>query len=552
MLDNQKWNTAMTTNRQIVILASVLCAGAVQTSTAATSAYWDFQDNAPGVAATSLVSKVNGDVLVGQAKNTGGPAKNPTFDADVPGTNIFNGLYGALLNANNRSSLYFTNAAAFPAQTNSLNGGYVEVTNVTSLLCPTNFTIEFFAKVARDVDWACLVGKEREGNGASWCIDMDISNPVKLRMDSEPLSYGPSNGFNQCVASTSIQDGKWHHVAVTYDCPTRKATLYIDYATQWSMVTSHEVVYTNNSLFFGKGAGSNWAFDGWLDEIRLSDTVLQPQQFLHTYSVPEDAQLYYTFDDAPAGVTATTLVCEAYSPTMNGLTAASSLRPTFNADIPPDSTDQISQGYRGTIVNRHNLSSLFLVNTGLPSNTNSATGGQISIPGFLHPSNFTAEIFFKINRRVNYPLLVGKVRTGANPSWSLSVADSTDQIRCRFDTYPTNWDLGAHTYSENAAVGYNQGIGTGVLVNDGKWHHAAFSYQTSTKTVKIYVDHVLRKTATTINPIVYTDGDIVMGTGAGERAFDGWIDEMRITPRILEPKDFLYTMPRWGTLLSIE
>lgn len=536
----------------VFLTAAALGACAGLQSLAATSAYWTFDDKAPGVLATTLVSEVNGDVLVGQAKNTGGTARNPAHNADVPGTNIFNGLYGALLNADNSSSLYFTNAAAFPAQTNSLNGSYVEVTNVTSLLCPTNFTIEFFVKVARDVNWPCLVGKERENNGASWCIDMDISDPVKLRMDTEPLSYGPSNGFNQCIASVSVQDGKWHHIAVTYHSPTRKATLYIDYITQWSMTTTHEAVYTNNSLFFGKGAGSNWAFDGWMDEIRLSDTVLTPIQFLRTYAVPEDAQLYYSFDDRPPGVTATTLVCAANSPAMDGLTATSAQRPTFSADIPPDSTDQISQGYRGTVVNRHNTSALLMLNTGLPANTNSATGGQIVIPGFLHPSNFTVEVFFKINRRVNYPLLVGKVRTGSSPSWSLSVADSIDQVRCRFDTYPTNWDLGAHTYAENAAVGYNQGIGTGVLVNDGKWHHAAFSYVTATKTVKIYVDHVLKKTATTINPIVYTDGDILMGTGAGERAFDGWVDEMRITPRILEPDEFLYTVPQYGTVITLQ
>ena len=537
----------MTTNKRIVILASVLCAGASQTSTAATSAYWDFQDNAPGVAATSLVSKVNGDVLVGQAKNTGSPAKNPTFDADVPGTNIFNGLYGALLNANNSSSLYFTNAAAFPAQTNSGNGGYVEVTNVTSFLCPTNFTLEFFVKIARDVDWPCLVGKARENGGASWIFDLDRADPLKLRMDTEPLGQlGNSNGFNQCSLIMNIQDKKWHHVALTYYCPTRTATVYVDYSSSGSMQTTHEVVYTNASLFFGKGAGSNQAFDGWLDEIRLSDTVLLPNQFLRTYSVPETAQLYYTFDDATTlPCAATTLVSEAYSPTMNGITTGSTILPVFSSDVMPASTTKISQGYKGTVVNRDNRSSLFLVNAALPSNTNSATGGQVVIPGYLHPSNFTVEAFIKMNRHVNYPLIVGKVRYGDYPSWSFSLAGADDQVRCRFDTFP---DGAAGDYTQ----GFNQGFYTGVSVSDGKWHHVAFSYETAVKRVKIYVDYALKLTGMTINPIVYTDGNILVGAGAGERAFDGWIDEVRITPRLLGPDEFLYTMPRHGTLITLE
>ena len=531
----------------------LLSQGPLTAVLAATSAYWTFDDQAPGVLATALVSEVNGDVLVGQAKNTGGAARNPAHDADVPGTNIFNGLYGALLNADNRASLYFTNAAAFPAQTNSQNGGYVEVTNVTSLLCPTNFTVEFFVKIARDVDWPLLVGKSRESGGASWGIDLDRSNPVKLRMDTQyygqPLAS--SNGFNQNLVGPNIQDGKWHHFAVTYFSPTRVATMYVDYVSKGSMTTTHEVVYTNTALFFGKGAGSNQAFDGWLDEIRLSDAVLQPHQFLRTYSVPEDAQLYYTFDDGAAPATATTLVSEAYSPVMNGSTAAAALRPTFSAERPPNNTVKISQGYRGAVVNAANRSSLLFVNTGLPSNTNAMTGGQVAIPGYLHPSNFTVEAFFKMNRHVNYPLLVGKIRYGDYPTWSLSLSCTNwslglgDVVRVRMDTFPDGGPI-------DGPNGFNQGFYTSFNGDDNQWHHVAFSYETATKTVKIYVDYVLRKTGTSINPIVYTDGDIVVGNGAGERAFDGWIDEVRITPRLLEPKDFLYTVPLAGTLIHVK
>ncbi len=548
----------MTFMRQAAI--SVFAACLISNGLSATSAYWAFEDQAPGVVATTLVSEVNGDVLVGQAKNTGGNARNPAHHADVPGTNIYNGLFGALLNTNNSASLYFTNAAAFPSQTNSQSGGYVEVTNVTSLLCPTNFTIEFFTKIARDVDWPLLIGKSRENGGASWGIDLDRSNPIKLRMDTQPLGQpGTTNGFNQNWVGPNIQDGKWHHVAVTYNTPTRTASMYVDYILRTSTPQStHEVVYTNFSLFIGKGAGSNQAFDGWLDEIRLSDTVLQPNQFLRTYAVPEDAQLYYTFDDAAiVPSTATTLVSEAHSPAMNGLTAGSAQRPTFSTNVAPDSTTKISQGYRGMTVNADNRSSLLFVNTGLPANTNAMTGGQVAIPGYLHPTNFTVEAFFKMNRHVNYPLLVGKVRAGDSPSWPLSLANTNwslglgDVVRVRTDTYPEGWVLGDHTATENYNAGFNQGYYSTFNADDGKWHHVAFSYETPTKQVKIYVDYALKATGTSINPIIFTDGDILVGNGAGERAFDGWIDEVRITPRVLEPAEFLYTVPKPGTLIGI-
>jgi len=533
----------MATQRQMTILAAAFCAAAVQTGRAATTAYWTFEDQVPGVLATTLVSEVYGDVLVGQAKNTGGTARNPSHDADVPGTNIYNGVFGALLNANNSASLYFTNAAAYPAQTNSQSGGYVEVTNVTSLLCPTNFTLEFFIKVARPVNYPCVVGKARERD-ASWCVDIvPNSTQIKLRMDTQPLNQpGSSNGFNQNLVGPAIADGAWHHFAITYSSPSRLATMYVDYTSAGTMTTTHEAVYTNFSLFMGRGAGSNGAFDGWLDEVRLSDTVLTPTQFLHVYGVPADAQLYYTFDDQPNGITATTLVCDVHSPTMNGLTASSYLRPTFSSNTPPDTTQRITQGYKGTVVNTENRASMLFVNTGLPA-TGSRNGGKVSIPGYLHPSNFTVEAFIKMRGDPVWPLIAGKVRYGDYPTWSLSV--SASQIRCRFDTFPDGGPI-------DGANGFNQGFYTGVSVTNGLWHHVAFSYETSTKTVKIYVDYVLKKTGTTVNPIVYTDGDIVIGNGAGECAFDGWIDEVRITPRLLTPAEFLYTQPRLGTLLTLE
>ncbi|HPK37631.1 MAG TPA: LamG domain-containing protein [Kiritimatiellia bacterium] len=543
----------MTTQRKMSILASVLCAGVVQTGWTATSAYWTFQDQEPGVLATTLVSEVHSDVLVGQGKSNGS-GRLPSHDADVPATKIYDGLFGPLLNSNNTASLYFTNAVAYPAQTNSQNGGYVEVADVPSLLCPTNFTIEFFVKIARDVDWPLLVGKARE-RGASWAIDIDRNNSLKLRMDTQPIDQpGTTNGFNENLLGSNIQDGKWHHVAVTYSASKKTATFYVDYEYVSSKASyAHEVTYNTNNypLLMGRGAGSYQAFDGWLDEVRLSDVVLAPHQFLRTYAVPEDAQLYYTFDDAATvPSTATTLVCEAHSPAMDGLTADT--RPTFSPDIPPASTTRITQGYKGTVVNADNSSSLFFVNTGLPGNTDSAYGGQVAIPGFLHPSNFTVEVFFKMNRHVNYSLLVGKVRTGSSPTWSLSLSGADDLVRCRFDTYPVDWNLGEHTYAENSQNGFNQCFSTGVPGNDGKWHHAAFSYETATKNVKIYVDYVLKANGTTINPIVYTDGDILIGMGAGERAFDGWIDEVRITPRLLTPDEFLYTQPRLGTLITLD
>jgi hypothetical protein len=40
--------------------------------------------------------------------------------------------------------------------------------------------------------------------------------------------------------------------------------------------------------------------------------------------------------------------------------------------------------------------------------------------------------------------------------------------------------------------------------------------------------------------------------GAGDMAFDGWLDEVRLTDLVLEPAEFLYTVPLPGTIILMQ
>jgi hypothetical protein len=91
------------------------------------------------------------------------------------------------------------------------------------------------------------------------------------------------------------------------------------------------------------------------------------------------------------------------------------------------------------------------------------------------------------------------------------------------------------------AKGWNQSFGSGADVEDGCWHHVAFSY--ADQTVRMYVDYAPCGGGKTAFPIVYADGGLCIGDGAGEGPFNGWIDEVRITPRVLSPDEFLYASP---------
>ena len=78
----------------------------------------------------------------------------------------------------------------------------------------------------------------------------------------------------------------------------------------------------------------------------------------------------------------------------------------------------------------------------------------------------------------------------------------------------------------------------------------ALTYHYPTKTVRLFKDYVKVLESTTVNPVWLDSGSIQIG--AGDRAFDGWIDEVRLTDRTLEPDEFLYTVAKEGTSFWVQ
>ena len=191
--------------------------------------------------------------------------------------------------------------------------------------------------------------------------------------------------------------------------------------------------------------------------------------------------------------------------------------------LPGAPTRQIAHGSHGPVINPDNHASIHFDGK-----------SRLAIPAPGRPDAFTAEAFIRVGAHHDYPLLVGKVRDPARNSatWSLSV--SGGKLRARFDTYPADapWP---------PPSGFNQTFGSGVNIEDGQWHHAALTY--SNQIATLYLDYQPRATGRTAHPIAYTDGPILLGDGAGEGPFTGWIDELRVTPAALEPHEFLRPPP---------
>ena len=196
----------------------------------------------------------------------------------------------------------------------------------------------------------------------------------------------------------------------------------------------------------------------------------------------------------------------------------------------------ILNGPEGTKLH-DNTRSLRFVNAALPGNLNTRAGGEVQIADndpLTRPRDFTAEAFIKIDRRVNWPTIMGKVRSGGT-SWELDL-NNDGTFRVRIDT----------------PAQFNQGFFTTTNLENSAWHHVALTYDDNTRAADLYVDYVRRGGGRVTGQVAYDTGLLLIGDESGGRAFDGWIDEVRLSDYVRHPDEFLRAIvPKTGTVFVV-
>ena len=258
---------------------------------------------------------------------------------------------------------------------------------------------------------------------------------------------------------------------------------------------------------------------------------------------------YWTFDGS-AGDFPPTLATEVNSPALDGsgtYYGAASSTPRYDMLV-PGTGPVITDGIGGPTVNPANATSLQFFNRDVPANTNSALGSVVTVtdPGgagsLLKPDSFTAEAFVKRDVFVNFSCIFSKSRVDGNGSSWMIDTDGSGHIRARFDTQPlgTNVSYGGGVY--------NQSFTTAASLIDDAWHHVALTYDGGTRAATLYFDYMPVRTGTVASALVYDDSLLRIGQGGGGRAFDGWIDEARLSDTVLASDEFLQAVPEPSTL----
>jgi len=287
-------------------------------TTQASILYYQFEGADGSNAGAILDSSGNG--IAGVA--AGYPAPGgvaPTYSSQNVGAQIRDGVSGGIVNLNNTSSIRFTNAGVASGLYNQNSGGRVTVTDQAALR-PANFTVEAFVKVNTPTQFASLIGKERAG-GATWQLDTSptLPNPntgadipsnmnLRARIDHQATGTSAADGSNQSfgggagsittTTSVSPLPSAWHHVAMTYErnvdiagVARDRVTLFVDYVQVATGLlntpagSAGDLVYDTGIFFIGGGGGGR-GFDGWMDEVRFTDGILNKDQFLYVV-IPE-------------------------------------------------------------------------------------------------------------------------------------------------------------------------------------------------------------------------------------------------------------------------
>lgn len=151
---------------------------------------------------------------------------------------------------------------------------YVDLSNANTLSLGTEFTIEFYMKPATDIIIASLFGFS-PSSGLSF-IMADVSGDLVLRGTFDDT-------FGDLIPATLVQAGTWQHFALVME-PT-EYTIYIDGQQQYNgpIPSGGEGPYEfpgNVALGSRTIGGPTGTWRGYIDEFRISDEALTPDQFL--------------------------------------------------------------------------------------------------------------------------------------------------------------------------------------------------------------------------------------------------------------------------------
>ena len=485
----------------------------------------------------------------------------PKYARPFHGNCVFDPVTGT--RRKNRAALQFTTAAnaSEPKKLGAYYGGAAILNVSKGALCHTNansaITVECFICTTGGVFDAIapivgVVTNVPSGTFVNTSIWAEEPWAIYLGQDGKlTLRF---KGVEYDAVSKKVDDGVWHHVAMTWAGGAAGPKVYLDYEcvtniTPRDGTAAGPFQYDGTSVMRIGGyrgyvvpqddptvAGFR-RFPGLIDEVRVSQVALASDQFLRLEPLDPDVVEYLSFDNGPFGIALTTSVPvndSTYSRVCYAKQTDGSA--TFHTAVPDKfiAPDMMSEAVTNT-------SSFY-------SATNSSgRAGYVKVPDITDAFgddnlDYTVELFFKTraangvrNSTIDKSQTLFRIGEGALHNLAeLSLnAETEGSLRFAFTTNGVVVGGGPASVSSGATTNH---------LDNKTWHHVAFVNDTRARSVKVYTDYKITHVATGVTPDWSAGQPLYVGCQpGGKQAFDGYIDECRVTRRALTVSEFLTT-----------
>jgi len=255
----------------LITIVLVLGLGPSIPAEADTLCHWKFEGTI-GSDIVSVTDDVSGKVVTPLPGTSLDPLASLTYGEPFP-------FFGF------NSSAHFNN----PVPDGSSNTGIcliVPDNNELDLAGTTGLTIEAFVKPF-ELRQAVIVRDYRPGNELGYWLDMRSGGDFSFHLGDGVTSLILPSGDG------TVTVDEWHHVAGTWDGTTMR--IYVNGLEENS--ASYDAGLVDNTGAFGIGAIVRWSgdddrgsegqyFNGLIDEVRISDTALAPEEFLNSDPTP--------------------------------------------------------------------------------------------------------------------------------------------------------------------------------------------------------------------------------------------------------------------------
>ena len=392
------------------------------------------------------------------------------------------------------SQMYWNQACSFAGNSTS----YIRVQNSSSIDLTGNFTIEAW------VNPASLSGASKGiiAKGSS----LGTSLKYAIRLNTSGRFSVITNGAQRLISrsSSAVQTNKWSHISATFDSSANLFSIYINGILDTTSNISGAAPTTISDLLFIGISGSTTTFNRQLDEVRIWNREL---------SADEVSRYMRTSLGTSSGV-------------YNGLVLSMTFQDRSN--VSPFTADDFSgNGNNGiTRIVTAKDQTYQPYNTIDMNESAEFDGDGDYLAGKDDASVFPADnILFECwyyPRDGNLSTLIRKAN-GAGTAFAVLVSSSSIRVII------------------NDAVRI---LFVGSTLN--QWTHMAVKYSGSTGEIEIYQNSIFRhKFINSAVNIAQTSDSLYIGGSAGStECFNGFIDEVRITGKIISDRELDFRLYR--------